>query len=193
MINPIYEEFPETVEADGNSYEIITDFRDWIRFSDMMNDRSLSSEEKIFLLKDWLYEPPEIITKPLIDAIFSFYRADELELKKFDSDNEEDENNQEIKRPPVFDWKIDSKCIIGDFQRFYSINLLDCKMHWWQFRCLFSALPDDSQVQKRISVRSCDLSKIKDRSERRRIMEIQRKIAIPFEYDDDTICAIFDC
>lgn len=193
MINPIYEEFPETVEVDGNSYEIITDFHEWIKFSDMMNDRSLSSEEKIFLLKDWLYEPPEIITKPLIDAVFSFYRADELELKKSDYDDENDENNQEIKRPPVFDWKIDAKCIIGDFQRFYSINLLDCEMHWWRFRCLFSALPDDSQVQKRIAVRSRDLSKIKDRSERQRIMEIQRKIAIPFEYDDDTICEIFDC
>lgn len=117
MINPIYEEFPETVEADGISYEIITDFREWIRFSDMINDRSLSSEEKIFLLKDWLYETPEIITKPLIDAVFSFYRADKLELKKSDSDDENDEDNQQIKRPPVFDWKIDAKCIIGDFQR----------------------------------------------------------------------------
>lgn len=193
MINPIYEEFPETVEADGNSYEIITDFREWIKFSDMMNDADLSSEEKIFLLKNWFIEPPEIITKLLIDAVFSFYRADELEFKKSDYDDENDENNQEIKRPPVFDWKIDAKCIIGDFQRFYGINLLESEMHWWRFRCLFSALPDDSQVQKRISIRSRDLSKIKDSSERQRIMEIQRKIAIPFEYDDDTICTIFDC
>lgn len=192
MINPIYEEFPETVEADGNSYGIITDFREWIKFSDMMNDNGLSSEEKIFLLKNWFTEPPEIITKTLVEAVFAFYRADELELKKSDYD-ENDENNHEIKRPPVFDWKIDAKCVISDFQRFYSINLLDCEMHWWRFRCLFSALPDNAQVQKRISVRSRDLSKIKDKSERMRIMEIQRRIAIPFEYDDDTICEIFDC
>ncbi len=192
MINPIYEEFPETIEADENSYGIITDFREWIKFSDMMNDSGLSSEEKIFLLKNWLTEPPEIITKPLVEAVFAFYRADELEFKKSDYDDENDENNHEIKRPPVFDWKIDARCVIGDFQWFYSINLLDCEMHWWRFRCLFSALPDDSQVQKRISVRSRDLSKIKDKSERMRIMEIQRKIAIPFEYDDDTICEILD-
>lgn len=159
----------------------------------MMSDTDLSPEEKIFLLKNWFIEPPEIFTKPLIEAVFSFYRADELEFKKPVSDDEDFGNNREIKRPPVFDWKIDSKCVIGDFQRFYGINLFDCKMHWWRFRCLFSALPDDSQVQKRISVRSRDLSKIKDRSERMRILEIQRKIAIPFEYDDDAVSEIFDC
>lgn len=115
MINPIYEKFPETVEADGNSYKIITDFREWIKFSDMMNDGDLSSEEKIFLLRSWFIKPPEIITKPLIDAVFSFYRADELELKNPVSDDEDFGNNREIKRPPMFDWKIDARCVIGDF------------------------------------------------------------------------------
>ena len=55
-----------------------------------------------------------------------------------------------------------------------------------------AALPDDSVCQKRIAYRSADISKIKDDAERHRIMEIQRRIAIPYEMTDDEISAIFE-
>ena len=64
-------------------------------------------------------------------------------------------------------------------------------MHWWKFRILFSALPEDSQIMKRICYRSIDLGQIKDESERRRIMKLKQLYALPYELEDDDIGAVF--
>lgn len=188
MINALYEPFPETISADGRNYPILTDFRDWLKFSDMMNDKEISSGEKILMLSDWFLNPPECVSPELVRAIFDFYKAENLDFKPdFHGDSEVISVT-----PPVFDWKIDSKYVIGDFWRFYGIDLLSVKyMHWWKFRCLFSALPDDSQCQKRIAYRSADVGQIKNEAERRRILRIKQAIAIPFEYDDEMIGAVF--
>lgn len=193
MINALYEPFPEAVTADGKEYPIVTDFREWIKFSDMMSDKELSSEEKILLFADWFLNPPEYITQELVKAVFDFYKAQGLDFEPdYDDEEEEKPSDEPSVSPPVFDWKIDSKYIIGDFRRYYGIDLLSEKyMHWWKFRCLFSALPDDSQCQKRIAYRSTDINRIKNESERRRIMRIKQAIAIPFEYDDNMIGAAF--
>ena len=192
MINALYEPFPETVSADGYEYQIVTDFREWLKFADMMGDKELSSEEKILLLTDWFLKPPEYVTQELVKAVFDFYKAENLDPKS-DFHSDDDEPSEEVPvTPPVFDWKTDSKYVIGDFWRYYGIDLLSEKyMHWWKFRCLFSALPDDSQCQKRIAYRSTDINQIKNESERRRIMRIKQAIAIPFEYDEDMIGATF--
>lgn len=191
MINALYEPFPESVRAGDNEYPVISDFREWFRFADMISDDELSSRDKLMLLTGWLLEPPQRITKELVDAVLDFYKAEDLEPDPPESDDEDDEEEQEETiRPSVFDWKIDAKFIIGDFRRYYGIDILRVKyMHWWEFRCLFAALPDDSVCQKRIAYRSIDLSTIKEPKEQARIARIQRNIAIPFEYDDDMIGA----
>lgn len=188
MINALYEPFPETVSADGREYPVVTDFREWLKFADMMGDKELSSEEKILLLTDWFLKPPDCVTQELVKAVFDFYKAKSLDYEPDYNDDEEEPPDEPPVRPPVFDWKIDSKYIIGDFRRYYGIDLLSEEyMHWWKFRCLFSALPDDSQCQKRIAYRSTDINQIKNEAERRRIMRIKQAIAIPFEYDEDMI------
>lgn len=194
MINALYEPFPEEIRADGVSYPIETDFREWFRFGDMLADRELDNEDKIYLMTEWLYEAPEEITPELVKAVFGFYRADGLKPDPTErSDHEDPEENVQSKRPPVFDWKHDAAFILGDFRRFYGIDLISVEyMHWWEFRCLFNALPDDSQCRIRIDYRSKDLSQIRNESERKRIARIQRQIALPFEMDDDDMAAIFE-
>lgn len=193
MINPLYEEFPESIKVDGEEYGILTDFREWIRFSDMLGDNDLTDEEKLYLLTNWLTDDPRKITAELVNAVFSFYRADALNPDLVENDNENDrEEESQPKRPPVFSWKYDAKFLIGDFRRYYGIDLLSANMHWWEFLCLFAALPEDSQCRKRIDIRSTDLSKIKDKERRNQIAAIQRIIALPFEMDDDDMAAIFE-
>ena len=184
MINPFYEPFPESVTIGEQEFPIITDFREWIRFYDMVSSPELDEQEKIFLMMQYFNGEKMPPLKLVIDALFSFYRADALELHPFQP---ESENEQEtVRKPPVFDWCIDAKFVIGDFRRYYNINLLTVKyLHWWEFRCLFSALPDDSNCQKRIAYRATDLSKIKDKSERKRIARIQREIAIPYLTEEE--------
>lgn len=193
MINALYEPFPEEIEVNGINYPIATDFREWFCFADMLADQELSPEEKIYLLAEWLIEPPKKITSELVYAVFRFYRGDALNPDPVETDEDEEQDEQEQpKRPPVFNWKYDARFLIGDFRRFYNIDLLTVEMHWWEFLCLFTALPDDSQCKKRIDIRSTDLSKIKDKNRRDQIAAMQRRIALPFETDDDDMAAIFE-
>ena len=190
MINALYEPFPDSIYANGIEYPIITDFREWFRFADMVEDDEISKRDKLYLMMTWLLKPPERITDELIYAILDFYRARELERELPESSDDED-NDTPPPSVPVLNWKIDAPFIIGDFLRYYGIDLLTAEMHWWRFRILFSALPDDSQMMKRIGYRSVDIGQIKSESERKRIMKMKQLYALPFELDEDDIGAVF--
>lgn len=190
MINALYEPFPESIFVDGTEYPIITDFREWFRFADMAADTELSNRDKLLMMTQWLLEPPEQITSELVTALCDFYRAKALEREMPEYEDNEDEEYTSSALP-VLSWKIDAPYIIGDFQHYYGIDLLTAEMHWWRFRILFSALPDDSQMMKRIGYRSVDIGQVKSESERKRIMKMKQLYALPFELDEDDIGAVF--
>ena len=192
MINALYEPFPDSIYANGIEYPIITDFREWFRFADMAADTELSDRDKLLMMTQWLLGPPERITSELVTALCDFYKAKALERESPEYDDEDDEDEDYSPSPlPVLSWKIDAPYIIGDFLHYYRIDLLTAEMHWWRFRILFSALPDDSQMMKRIGYRSVDIGQIKSESERRRIMKMKQLYALPFELDEDDIGAVF--
>lgn len=187
MIHLLCDPLPETVEADGRTYPILTDFRDWLRFSGLIADKEISPREKLLLMPEWL-EDPVPLTTGLMQALLGFWRARELDPEPL---YPSEETGEAAPRPPVFDWCIDGRYVLGDFRRYYGIDLLRADyLHWWEFRSLFTALPDESMCQKRIAYRSCDLSQIKNQAERSRIARIQRQIALPYEYDDEMIGAV---
>ena len=189
MINILYEPFPDSITADGLNFRIQTDFREWLRFADMLADRELTTEEKAYLCSKWLEPEPEIVTESIVMAMLSFYRADGLHP---DPPEPDEEDEPEPPHPPYFDWKTDAAFLLGDFRHYYGIDLLTVDfLHWYEFRALFEALPDDSTCMKRIAYRSADLSKIRDKNERARIARIQKRIALPFAPDDEMIGEIF--
>lgn len=186
MINILYEPFPNSIIADGKEYEILTDFREWLRFADLQADKKIPRYYKALYMSQWLIEPPEEITEDIVDGLFAFLRADPLS-----PDSESEEEKGEPPHPPWFDFTIDARWVIGDFLRFYDIDLLEVEeLHWWKFRALLYALPDDSMTMKRVAYRSTNLGAIKDNAERQRIAKIQRQIAIPFRMDDEPIGAV---
>lgn len=192
MINALYEPFPECITVEGKDYPILTDYREWLRFADMIRDQAVDKREKVVMLACWFTIQPKQLTGDMINALFDFYHARPLEPDVDDEDDEEDDEDETVFKPPVFDWRIDSRYILGDFRRYYNIDLLSIDyLHWWEFRCLFAALPDDSQCQKRMAYRSINLGSIKNDTERARIAQIQRSIAIPYECDDDMVAAAF--
>lgn len=188
MINALYESFPESVIADGTEYPIITDFREWFRFADMIEDKQLDDSEKILLITNWLLEPPLRITNELVNAVFGFYRAKALEPEP--PENEDETDDKPPPSPPVINWKIDAQYIIGDFLHCYGIDLLREDMHWWKFRILLNSLPDNSQMMKRMAYRSADIGQIQNEAERNRIMRMKQLFALPFELDDEAIRAV---
>lgn len=181
-MNILTDALPAAIEADGRRYGILTDFRDWMKFSEMIHDRETSSAEKAVMMAWWVDGQPEI-TEGLVQAVLDFYKAAVL-FPPPDADDESDEEAPQ--KPPVFDWSVDAAFVLADFRRYYGIDLMAVEfLHWWEFLSLFWALPEDSGCVKRIGYRSCDLSKIKNRAERDRIRKIQESIALPWEPDED--------
>lgn len=191
MINLLYEPFPDSITADGKDFQILTDFREWLGFADMISDKSISSEERASLCGRWITPEPEIITAGIVSGLIGFLRGDGLEPDPQEDGEEDDsEPEQDIPKPPLLDFCIDAKYIIGDFRRFYNIDLLRVEyMHWWEFLSLLRALPDESMTMRRVILRGTDLNNIPDKRRRAQIAKAQRQIALPFEFDDEMIGA----
>jgi len=185
MISLLYEPLPCSIEVGGREVGILTDFRAWLQFIGLMQDKELHDAEKVAALQNWLVEP-EPVTGQIVEGLAAFCKASHLEPER----PEPDEGAGV--RPPVFDWKIDAPFILGDFRRFYGMDLLRLGyLHWWEFKALFLALPPDSRVMDRIRLRSWDLSKEKNADRRREIAKAQRMIALPFALTDDMIGDVF--
>ena len=51
-------------------------------------------------------------------------------------------------------------------------------LHWWKFKSLFEGLNEENQICKIMGYRSIDLSKIKDKEERKRYKKIKQQWAL---------------
>lgn len=190
-MNVFYEELPEALEINGREYPVITDFREWIRFSDMLKS-DIPPEFKLeFLSEMFLEEVPDLYTEDgieeVMDAITSFLSLSGTEFPDISSDeaNSEEESEEveyeEQRAKKAIYYEQDAPYIISAFRREYQIDLLSVPyMHWWEFRMLLDGLSEESQIKKRIYWRTCDVSKM-DKKERREILKIRRSITIPEE------------
>ena len=186
-MNVFYEELPESLEINGREYPVITDFREWIRFSDMLKS-DIPPEFKLeFLSEMFLEEVPDLYTEDgieeVMDAITSFLSLSGTEFPDISSDeaNSEEVEYEEQRAKKAIYYEQDAPYIISAFRREYQIDLLSVPyMHWWEFRMLLDGLSEESQIKKRIYWRTCDVSKM-DKKERREILKIRRSITIPEE------------
>jgi hypothetical protein len=202
-MNVFYEELPEALEINGREYPVITDFREWIRFSDMLKSDIPPKFKLEFLSEMFLEKVPDLYTEDEIeeamDAITSFLSLSGTEFPDISSDeaNSEEESEEveyeEQRAKKAIYYEQDAPYIISAFRREYQIDLLSVPyMHWWEFRMLLDGLSEESQIKKRIYWRTCDVSKM-DKKERREILKIRRSITIPEEeyVSDEDIGNVF--
>lgn len=191
-MNLIYDKYPTAVMLNGKQREIVTDFKDWLKFVDLLKDDEFSQEEKFESILLFYLDPLPVAEqvnacKPLID----FFKMAEAEEKSYQVDcEEEEEETASIK--PLYDFRYDARCIISGFWHDYRIDLTKSHMHWWKFRILLDGLSSETEFKQRVMYRNTDASRIKDVEERNRILRIQRKIAIPQPVpSDDEIGGMF--
>lgn len=183
MINVFYESLPEALEINGREYPIITDFREWLRFSDMLKSDIPENYKLEFLEDMFLEEMPSMYSHEdielVMNAITDFLSLAELEFPMLRQEEEEPGNVFEEGVKKAIYYEQDAPYIISAFQREYQIDLLSVEyLHWWKFRMLLDGLSEESQIKKRIYWRTCDVSKM-DQKERMKILSIRRRITIP--------------
>ena len=180
---------PDTITVDGREYAIHTDFRDWIRFCEMLLDEELKEEEKVYIaLMMYTEEQPDNIQLALKGLTDFYLMAEEVVDPKEVTESEEVEHENQ---KPIYDWTVDSAYIIGAFQKTYGIDLTNIKyMHWWRFKALFTSIIE-FDLEERIGYRALDTSKIKDKDERKRLDRIKKSLTLKTSVTDEEIGGVF--
>lgn len=175
-MNLLTDALPRSVEIDGKDYPIVTDFRNWIRFFELMEDREIPDVQRLKIAMFWFTEETPEATEEAWEALLSFALCKDIpKTGKQSSDN----GTVKDLYAPCFSWKYDAPFILGAFRQTYGIDILSCDMHWYEFFALFQALPDDVPLKQRIALRQTKTADIKDRERRKQIRAAQRAVAIP--------------
>ena len=182
---------PDTITVDGREYAIHTDFRDWIRFCEMLLDEELKEEEKVYIaLMMYKEEQPSNIQLAL-KGLTDFYLMTEEVVNDTEEQSEEHAEEIEVAPKPIYDWTVDSAYIIGAFQKTYGIDLMNIEyMHWWRFKALFTSIIE-FDLEERIGYRALDTSKIKDKDERKRLDRIKKSLILKTSVTDEEIGGVF--
>ena len=190
-MNIFYEVFPENIVINNICYDVVTDFREWIKWLDMLNDKELSIAEKIYFTRAMFIDGCNEPFEDILEAFITFIAGAPTEDVPFKGKGDEARTKNRL-----LSYNYDAKFIIPDFLKNYGIDLLDDRiyLHWWKFRILLDGLPEETMTKKVIYYRSVDLSKIKDKDERSRIRRIKDSIKLPEEggvMDDGAIANAF--
>lgn len=174
QVNVLYEKFPQHVTVCGRRYRIITNFREWIKFIELIEDDAIRNHEKILLMMQWYIDIPTEYEEAIY-ALGQFLGGNENDI--FLDDKNKAEQVGQISQ--AFSFTEDAECIYCAFLQCYGIELdTVAYMHWWKFKILFEGLPDNTEIKQRIQYRTINLSEIKDKEERKRIRKIKKQIVL---------------
>lgn len=169
-MNILIDKFPDTVCVNGKDYGVETDFREWIRFTKLVEDEDVPWQIKCRLLLQWYTDGIPDDLEEAIEALGDFLAM-----------RQDGEESDEPMLPPkqVYSFDEDMVWIYSAFREAYGIDLQSVPyMHWWEFQTLFIGLPDNTEIKQRILYRNTDLRDIKDKDERKRVKKIQEAVAL---------------
>lgn len=162
------------VDRVGN-IEFNTDFRTSILFEMLMQDRSVSKNNKIAQAIRLYYPHIEQISniEKAVEDILWFYRCGK-ELANSSNNSKKNQNSQ------VYSYEFDDNYIYSAFLQQYNIDLQDIEyLHWWKFRAMFDGLSKDTKIIEIMGYRAIDLRTVKDKEERKRLKKLKQLYSLP--------------
>lgn len=194
-MNILFEDFPCTVTVHGKEYEIVTDFREWIKLHELLRTTTRFTRGVLNTILDWYMDERPEDEVAAVKALDDFMKPGII-YKKLDEDDPEQEERPQNNADEAFSFEQDMICIYCDFFQSYGIDIESISyMHWWKFLVLLYGLPGDAEIKQRMYYRTVDLNKIENKEDRKRIKEIRKQIKIknphPRRLDDYEIGAMF--
>ena len=158
--------------------KIETNFRSFILFELLMQDRYFTKEEQIALALRLFYkEPPKDIQKALKGIIWFYTRGDKKQVK---------ETKGKSNKKSIYSFEYDADLIYSAFLHDYRLDLNEIVyLHWWKFKSLFEGLNEENKICKYMEYRSIDLSKIKDKEEKKKYKRLKQLCALPDERTEE--------
>lgn len=174
-MNILTDTLPETITVKGQKYQINTDYRTWIKVSQIVFDNNFDavSIAKIIALTLSVIPPDATET---ISELLNFYSCGNKKKNGVKSEN---------RVRQIFDFGIDASYIYAAFMQQYNIDLTKVNFHWWTFKALLDAISDETQFGKILQYRCTDISKIKDKETKRHYRNMKQIYALPDNRTED--------
>ena len=154
--------------------EFNTDFRTSITFELLMQDPKYSVQAKTYQSLKLFYPNLKQVTdlEKAINNILWFYGCD--------NKNKTSQSNENKKEKQIYSYEFDNELIYSAFKNQYNIDLEEIEyLHWWKFKAMFNGLKSDNKIVEIMGYRAMDLSKVKDKEERKRYKKLQKLYALP--------------
>lgn len=179
MTNLLTEPLPDNVTIHRRRYKINTDFRMMVRLEWLLTEEPESDERDNALLSLFCELLPDIErlsrTVPaaeITEAVLSFYRHGQPPEQPDGEDGEQESTDR------VYSFLHDSAYIYAAFMQAYHMDLTTASLHWYQFRALLSALPQDCLFSRIIDYRGTDLADVPD-GQKDFYRKMKRRYALP--------------
>ena len=162
----LYREPPESIVVEGHEYPVDTDFRTWIGFQGILTSRERDEEKaaQVYALMERLGLPA---SEASLEAMVSFFEGASAKQAGAGESG-----------PSAFDFERDSAYIYSAFLAAYEIDLTTARLHWWKFKALFQALPDDCEICKIMRYRTVDLKDV-PKSQKQFYRQMKARYALP--------------
>lgn len=163
---------PNAIEVNGNSFLINTDFRTWIKFSEIIQKEDFVITDILFIFEsdiNVLYLLSN--EQEFLNQILNFYTNPNVTPKS-------ESNLQNT----VVDYILDGEYIVGSFLQVYNIDLTQCDMHWHMFKALFLSLPEDCKISQIMQLRSYEKNNL---SYERHCEKLKRAWSLPIQNSVD--------
>lgn len=165
--------YPEYARIKDKTFKINTDFRNAIKCDKIARDDTIDDTERALAIIFTLFGEEGLHNIEYHEELLKIAR-------KYLSCNEENLSSNE---KPDMDYEQDMPYIEASFYSDYKINLENIEMHWWKFYYLLNALSNSelgnccifNQIR---NIRNYDLSKVEDRKEREKIVELKQRYAL---------------
>ena len=159
---------------------IRTNFRSFILFELLMQDKEIEKNDKIALALNLFYDEIPKDIKKAFDGIIWFYTRG----KKIKQEKKEEATTKNKKR--IYSFEHDADLIYTAFLDQYNIDLNDIEdLHWFKFKAMFEGLKSGNKICEIMGYRAVDLSKIKDKEEKKKYKKLQREWALPDDRSEE--------
>jgi len=158
----------ESVNVNGKTYKLKTDFRDVLRMFDALKNPSYTAEARIWCAVSAVVEkPPKGVPDQL--ACLAAAKAALIPEEKAGKKGER-----------VTDFDQDADMIRAAFRQAYGIDLYRQKLHWTEFTELLNNLPEGTRYASIIDIRSRPLPELTkwNYKQRQALIEAKAKYAI---------------
>lgn len=145
-INMLTNKLPDSVPVGEQLWPIRTSYKRGVFALDLIEKADSSEYAQLlraFFDDELLEKATQDEIKDALDAILWFLNLGKRPHKSVTRNNVR-----------LWDWQEDAGAVIADFLRYYSVDLTkEVDMHWWLFRSLFDALPQESESRQRMYYR----------------------------------------